>query len=361
VPRGFSILLLAAIFGGGWYYMQPPESRPKLPFNLLQQMSGPNAPMGQGGPITAQYPAPMPVMTQSAAAMNSSQAVSPQMGGPTIRIASYNIQVFGNEKVDQKPYIAAELARVIRNFHIVAIQEIRSKDDYLLDRFLHDYVNAGSDRRYDYVIGPRLGRSSSKEQYAFIYDTTAVEVNKQSIYTVNDPQDLLHREPLVALFRAKGPSPYEAFTFVLVDIHTDPDETKEELDALADVYRAVRQASNGEDDIIILGDLNVDDHHLGRLGQIPGIRPVLSGVYSNTKQNALYDNIILHQPSTAEFTGRCGVYDVQRMNNLTQEQALQVSDHFPIWAEFSVYESAAPGRVAGRAAAEPAYATPQPR
>ena len=33
--------------------------------------------------------------------------------------------------------------------------------------------------------------------------------------------------------------------------------------------------------------------------------------------------------------------------NLTQDQALQVSDHFPIWAEFSVYEGAAPGRVAG--------------
>ena len=36
------------------------------------------------------------------------------------------------------------------------------------------------------------------------------------------------------------------------------------------------------------------------------------------------------------------------MHNLTQQQALQVSDHLPVWAEFSAYESAAPGRVASR-------------
>ena len=92
-------------------------------------------------------------------------------------------------------------------------------------------------------IGPRLGRSNSKEQYAFIYDTATIEVNRRSIYTVNDPDDLLHREPLVAMFRVRGPPAEQAFTFVLVDIHTDPDETDTELNALAQVYQAVRRAS----------------------------------------------------------------------------------------------------------------------
>jgi len=177
-----------------------------------------------------------------------------------------------------------------------------------------------------------------------------VEINPQSIYTVNDPQDLLHREPFVAQFRARGPPPSEAFTFLLVDIHTDPDETKKELDALADVYHAVRQASGGEDDIIILGDLNVDDQHLGRLGQNSGVRPIVRDVFTNTRQTALYDNFIVHRPSTAEFTGRWGVFDVRQVYNppLTTQQALEVSDHLPIWAEFSAYESAAPGRIATR-------------
>ena len=123
------------------------------------------------------------------------------------------------------------------------------------------------------MVGPRLGRSNSTEQYAFIYDTAAIEVNRRSIYTVNDPDDLLHREPLVAMFRVRGPPPEQAFTFVLVDIHTDPDETDTELDALGQVYEAVRQAAGGEDDIIVLGDLNVDDNTWAGWARSPASAP----------------------------------------------------------------------------------------
>jgi endonuclease/exonuclease/phosphatase family metal-dependent hydrolase len=335
---------LASLFGGGWFYFGGKPPQIQNPFG--QPPGGYNSPVA----TSSNYPA--------APFLNSAPAVPaptvPLGGGPTIRIASFNIQVFGDEKA-KKPYVMQTLALAIRNFHVVAVQEIRTQDSYFLDNFLRSYVNAAganADGRhyYDYVVGPRLGRSNSKEQYAFIYDTTAVEVNRQSIYTVNDPQDLLHREPLVALFRVRGPAPTEAFTFMLVNIHTDPDETKEELDTLADVYRAVRQSSGGEDDVIILGDLNVDDRHLGRLGQIPGVRPIVTHVFTNTRQTALYDNFVVHQASTAEFTGRWGVFDVRQLVNppLTVDQALDVSDHLPIWAEFSAYESAAPGRVATR-------------
>ncbi len=267
-------------------------------------------------------------------------------GGPAIRIASFNIQVFGDAKAS-KPYVMATLAAIIQNFSVVAIQEIRTQDDYFIDNFLRTYVNTNG-RVYDKVVGPRLGRTVSKEQYAFIYDTATIEVNRRSVFTVNDPDDLLHREPLVAMFRVRGPPPEQAFTFVLVDMHTDPDETGPELNALAQVYQAVRRASGGEDDIILLGDLNVDDKHLGDLGRLDGVQPIVRGAYTNTRQNAQYDNIIIHRPSTTEFSGRWGVYDVQRLHNLTLDQALQVSDHYPIWAEFSAYESATPGRVAAR-------------
>jgi deoxyribonuclease-1-like protein len=351
VSRRLLLFLLATSVGGGWLFFggQPPNSS-----NILESLHGAYSALSNASNNTT---APFPTTPPSAP-----PPTVPLPGGPTIRIASFNIQVFGDEKAS-KPYVMQTLALAIRNFHVVAIQEIRTKDNYFLDNFLRNYVNADGRHYYDYVIGPRLGRSSSKEQYAFIFDTTAVEVNRQSIYTVNDPQDLLHREPLVALFRVRGPAPTEAFTFVLVNIHTDPDETKEELDTLADVYRAVRQASGGEDDIIILGDLNVDDRHLGRLGQIPGVRPIVTRVFTNTRQTALYDNLIVHQPSTAEFTGRWGVFDIRQLVNppLSLEQALEVSDHLPIWAEFSAYESLAPGRVAARPMSASAPSAPAVR
>ena len=49
---------------------------------------------------------------------------------------------------------------------------------------------------------------------------------------------------------------------------------------------------------------------------------------------------------TNEYTGRAGVIDMVRRFNLTTEQALEVSDHLPIWAEFSIYEGGNRGRVA---------------
>jgi len=268
-----------------------------------------------------------------------------ERGGDAIRIASFNIQVFGKSK-SNKPHVMDVLSRIVQNFDVVAIQEIRSKDQGILPNFI-ELINANG-RKYDYVIGPRLGRSSSKEQYAFIFDTASVEVDRNQLYTVDDPDDRLHREPLVGWFRVRGPPTESAFTFTLVNIHTDPDETKQELDALANVYRAVRDDGRQEDDIIILGDLNVDDKHLGKLGEISGLEWVISGTPTNTRRTKQYDNIVYHGPSTKEFLGRGGVFDFLRRYNLTQQQELEVSDHMPVWAEFSIYEGGKAGRVATR-------------
>ena len=265
--------------------------------------------------------------------------------GPTIRIASFNIQAFGNTKAS-KPYVMHTLADIIRQFDVVAVQEVRSQDEYLIPGFVQLVSQTG--RKYDHVIGPRLGRTTSKEQYVFIYDTARVDVDPQSIYTIGDPDDMLHRPPLVATFRTRQVHPDEAFTFTLVNIHTDPDEVSRELSALAEVYRVVRRSSRGEDDIILLGDFNTDDRNLGRLGQLPSIFPLIAGVWTNTRQNRQYDNLIIHQPSTTEYSGRSGVFDVMRRYNLSQNQALEVSDHFPVWAEFSVYERDYAGRIASR-------------
>lgn len=366
VPRSYHLFLIAILAGGGWYFTKGPgnghfgEVFTKVTqgqFGSLGQQAGvgQNAPAGNLPPGSyPSYPtqpaaAPMPVNyggQPGGQPVAAAAPPTPMFGGPAIRIASFNIQVFGDAKAS-KPYIMATLAAIIQNFHVVAIQEIRTQDDYFLDNFLRTYVNANG-RVYDKVVGPRLGRSNSKEQYAFLYDTAAIEVNRRSIFTVNDPDDLLHREPLVAMFRVRGPPAEQAFTFVLVNIHTDPDETTPELNALAQVYQSVRRASGGEDDIILLGDLNVDDQHLGDLGRLDGVRPIVRGVYTNTRQSAEYDNMVLHQPSTTEFSGRWGVYDYPRLHNLTPDQALQVSDHMPIWSEFSAYESTTPGRVATR-------------
>lgn len=267
---------------------------------------------------------------------NDASADGGRGSSDVVRIASFNIQVFGEAKIEKR-LNADRLAKVIRQFDVVAIQEIRAKAQDFLPYFV-DVVNADGSR-YDSVIGPRLGRSNSKEQYGYLFDTRRIEVARRGVYTVDDPHDLLHREPLVARFRVKGQPAREAFTFTLVNIHTDPDETDHELDVLDDVFQVVQDDGTGEDDVILLGDLNVDDRKLGQLGRLPGIQWVISGQKTNTRQTQQYDNILFDRRSTTEFTGRSGVFDLRRELGLTLEQALELSDHYPVWAEFSAREA----------------------
>ena len=59
---------------------------------------------------------------------------------------------------------------------------------------------------------------------------------------------------------------------------------------------------------------------------------------TNTAGTKTYDHILIDSITTKEFSGRYGVIDFVNDIGLTAEQALEVSDHRPVWAEFSAYE-----------------------
>lgn len=277
--------------------------------------------------------------------VTTSYAPLPNRSREVVRIASFNIQTFGEQKMSD-PWVVDILARTLRSFDMIAVQEIRSERQDLLPRFVAMLNATGS--HYDYVIGPRLGRSNSKEQYAYIFDAASIEVDRGSLYTVDDPDDLLHREPFVAGFRVRGVPPEQAWTFTLVNVHTDPDEVQRELSVMDDVFRAVRNDGRFEDDVIVLGDFNADSYRLGELGQVPYLTKAIVGVATNTRRTQCYDNIVFDSRATTEYTGQAGVVDLLREYNLSEADALKVSDHFPVWAEFSLREGGDPGRVAGR-------------
>lgn len=319
MPRKLiSYVMLAGLVAGGVWFQKNFEVHGLDKVYVTRRGAPLEAPVQQTSDVV-----PMPAPPGGAA------------GGGTIRIASFNIQVFGESKL-AKPNVMRVLADVIRHFDVVAVQEVRATTQDVLPRFLQ-MINAGG-ASYDYVLGPRLGRTSSKEQYAFIFNRATIELVPGSMYTVDDPDDRLHREPMVAGFTVRGPPPAQAFTFTLIDIHTDPDEVKSEMNALDDVFRAVQNDGRREDDVIMLGDLNTDDAHLGEVGQMPYIFAAISKTPSNTRGNKLYDNIIFDRRATTEFTGRSGVMNLINDYQLSMQDALEVSDHFPVWAEFSIYE-----------------------
>ena len=252
----------------------------------------------------------------------------------TLRIGSFNIQIFGKSKA-AKEEVMDVLADIIRTYDIVAIQEIRDKDQTALPQLV-DLVNSKG-AHYDYVVGPRLGRSASKEQYAYIYNNQTVNLNGTP-WTYPEPNgtDPFHREPYIAAFRAVNGS----FDATFLVIHVDPDEATEEINALEAVVNYTKGEYPDEQDFIILGDLNADCSYFDEdsncaicgSGYFCCINNSIDTTTSAT--NCTYDRIIITTPAVTDYTGDSGVFRYDLVYNLSEEETKAVSDHYPIYAEF---------------------------
>ncbi|MDP7379192.1 MAG: endonuclease/exonuclease/phosphatase, partial [Pirellulaceae bacterium] len=134
-------------------------------------------------------------------------------------------------------------------------------------------------------------------------------------------------------------------TFSLVNVHTEPEELQYELSWLDDVFRRVRDDGRGEDDVIMLGNFNASDRSLGELKHVPGMHAVIHEMATNTQGTGQFDNILFSLPATSEYSGRGGVYDFYNRFDMTMDEALRISNHLPVWAEFNPIEGGADGVV----------------
>jgi hypothetical protein len=273
------------------------------------------------------------------AATNSGAVVSRPA---TLRIASFHVPGLGPTKL-AKAHVFEILVRVLRKFDVVALQGIQSSRDDILPLIVERLNQSG--RAYDYVIGPRVGRSGMQEQFAFVFDTARLETDRFQLYTVEDPEDLITREPLVAWFRARGIASQHAFTFSMINVDIEPTRADRERQILPNLISAIEQDGRREDDWILLGNFAGGDAELHALAS-RGVRLALVGVPTTIDGSRMLDGITFPGTATVEFTGKAGAFDFLRQFNLTLEQALEVSEHMPIWAEFSTHEGADPGRLA---------------
>lgn len=264
----------------------------------------------------------------------------------TIRIATFNIQMFGQKKSSDSA-IMAQLAAIFVQFDVVAVQEIRGDPEVPIGRLMQAIAQLGG--RYQAIHGPPLGRTSQTECYGYVWDQTRIALVPESNYVVDDPSDRMHRQPMIASFQTTF-SPAEArqpFRFTLMNVHTDPDEVsgatgENELNVLDDVFQSVRNfeyETCGEDDFIMLGDLNVDVEGLQQLGAIPGVVSLVGEAVTNTRKTKTYDHLLLDARVTTEYIRRSGVMDLESFLGIDMDAATKVSDHLPVWAEFSVHES----------------------
>ncbi|MGD9128191.1 MAG: hypothetical protein PVH19_12515, partial [Planctomycetia bacterium] len=223
----------------------------------------------------------------------------------------------------------------IRNFDLVALQNLRVRDPGKLD-LITEQLNARG-RHYEYVISP--GQASSTGVFnAFLFDRASIEVDRDKVFDWVDPHQRFNVRPLSAMFRVRGPATNQAFTFVAINVYIDPTERENELGLLPEVLDAVKQNYPGEDDMILFGSFQAAPGDLGVIENEPGMTHVAEGLTSMVQNDYLADNLLFDRRATIEYVGDWGVYDLGRGLKLKPAQTLDVTRHLPVWAKFSIYE-----------------------
>jgi len=267
-------------------------------------------------------------------------------GRTTLLIGSFNANPLDAGKLAHPARLAA-LVQLLRRFDVVALQNIQLQAAGPLCQ-LRDHLNAAG-RYYEVAFAPDSFLQPGQPFSAFLYDRATVEIDLAKLYWVEDLQGRLYDRPLVGTFRARGPDPSQAFTFTLVSVYVRPDRAKEELPLIEQVYRTVRRNTPGEDDILLAGAMQADQEYLRQwetnLHLTGAVGPVPSGAAGETLP---VDTILFARRATVEYTGRSGLVDLVREMGLSVQEAMELSDHWPIWAEFSVYEGGHPGGLVRR-------------
>jgi endonuclease/exonuclease/phosphatase family metal-dependent hydrolase len=252
-----------------------------------------------------------------------------------LRIATFNIQVFGKTKA-LKPEILSQLATTIGKYDVVAIQEVKDSSEEA-PRLLLAALQREVGRNYALLLSPRSGREpddrSSQEQYAVYYDADLIAPLSEDRLFDDSARDLFQREPYLVHLQAK----HGAFSFVLMNVHTRPESALSEIGALDDVFAWARQNYPGEDNFIALGDYNAGCRYAtpAQLDTLAlrgenyfWIVPDDSDSNVSPETACAYDRMVVTAPAERAYTGLWGV-DRAFSDKL-------VSDHWPVWAEFVV-------------------------
>ena len=173
---------------------------------------------------------------------------------------------------------------------------------------------------------------------SYTYDDDGDGNDSNDIDDTLHPNDLFEREPFIAHFKVKSGE----FDFVLINIHTKPDDATAEIGYLPDVIQDVFPHLN-EVDIICLGDFNADGSYFDE-STYNTIFPSsqYNWLISNSEDTTVaasdntYDRIVTTLSTTEDFEGTTGVYRFDQIYDFSSPtlDPSDVSDHYPVWGEF---------------------------
>ncbi|MCA9134209.1 MAG: hypothetical protein KDA45_13670, partial [Planctomycetales bacterium] len=235
----------------------------------------------------------------------------------TIRLATFHIPLLGPNTLAQ-PHVVQTLVTILRQYDVVAVQGLQTSRDDVLPLLIDKLNQAG--RSYDYMVGPRVGRTAPQQQFAFLFDTSKLETDRYQLYTIDDPEDLMNYEPLVAWFRCRGVPSQAAFTFSLINVCIDPSFAEVERGVLPQLIEAIERDGRHEDDWIMAGNFAGGSSQLTMLDG-RSVRYAVRDAPTDVAGTQMLSLLFFPARATTEFTGRAGAFDFLRKYNLSIERA----------------------------------------
>ncbi len=260
---------------------------------------------------------------------------SPRPRVRNIRIASWALSGFTPSKLANS-LARRNLVRVIRQFDVIALQQITSQERDLIPRLV-DAANEGGNR-YEYIIGDQTGPKDRQEQLAFVFDTARIRADRRQTYTLADPDENLLYDPLVAWFQTAELPAADAWTFSLVNVRVDLGRAPIEVAMLSNVLSAVRADGRREDDVVMAGLFQADDAYLLPTVKGSDVRAAVRSVPTDIFGRNQTSNVLMDVQVTSEYIGRGGALDFLRVYNLSAAEAETLTSYLPVFAEFTAHE-----------------------
>ncbi|NXT21869.1 DNSL3 Deoxyribonuclease, partial [Syrrhaptes paradoxus] len=259
----------------------------------------------------------------------------------SLKICSFNVRSFGETKMG-RPEVVDAVAKITSLCDIMLLMEIKESKNRTCPILVEKLASLqqGPKDEYRCVISERLGRKSYKEQYIFLYRQQLVSVKQTYQYPDTQPGDVdvFSREPFIVWFRSPKTAVKE---FVIVPLHATPETAVREIDELYDVYLDIKQRWKTEN-FIFMGDFNAGCSYVPQK-QWKNIRLrthsefvwLIDDKNDTTVKNSTscpYDRIVVSGQKLVQaiVPDSVTVFDFQKAFQTTEEQALGVSDHFPV-------------------------------
>ena len=268
--------------------------------------------------------------TDDESVSDDSEVVADNNKNAEIKLLSWNIANLGKSKDFGE---IAEMARVIKDYDVAAIQEVVAGPGgpQAVARLVDALNRKGS--KWDYVVSNPTSGGKGVERYAFLWKPSRVKLKGKAWLDAN-VADAVDREPFMARFERAGK------TITVASFHAVPQSKypNAEIELLKDFPKWY-----SEDHLILVGDFNAGNTEYGGQALMDqGFKDAMNNTKTTIKMkpdkkgNHLanpFDHMYFEQKEL-QVSSKGTVDFTRRYDDL--KSARLISDHIPVWASVSV-------------------------